>query len=93
MLTVGAMLSVLLATSLPIETSTPILQLAMLTGSLKLHSQVSLFIHGFPSSAHNIEGDERNNMSTLADVASWNRRNNATTGALGNSTYWLVKSF
>lgn len=30
-------------------------------------------------------------MSTLADVADWNRRNNATTGALGNSTYWFNK--
>ena len=34
------------------------------------------------------EGDERRGMSTLAEMAEWNRVHNDTTGALGNSTWW-----
>lgn len=33
-------------------------------------------------------GDSRQGMSTLAEMALWNDANNATTGALGNSTWW-----
>ncbi|CAG9982978.1 unnamed protein product [Clonostachys byssicola] len=34
------------------------------------------------------ETDERHGMSTLAEMASWNDEHNATTGALGNGTWW-----
>ncbi|KAK1950836.1 amidase signature enzyme, partial [Colletotrichum sublineola] len=34
------------------------------------------------------EGDERHGMSSLAQMAEWNDAHNATTGALGNNTWW-----
>ncbi|KAK2044727.1 amidase signature enzyme, partial [Colletotrichum somersetense] len=34
------------------------------------------------------EGDGRHGMSSLAQIAEWNDAHNATTGALGNNTWW-----
>lgn len=34
------------------------------------------------------EGDERQGMSSLAEMAAWNIAHNSTTGALGNNTWW-----
>lgn len=38
------------------------------------------------------EGDERYGVSSLAEMAAWNRAHNDTTGALGNNTWWWDNS-